>query len=256
MRCCVKRQSGSKTASWNFALIELLIIIAVIAIIIGFLIPLLNKAKGKATGVTCLSNLKQIGSAQNVYAADSDGFIPILSYTSSTIVHYAGGETIGAGLSKGHMPLLTENGYLPGAMSKDNYKEIANAKRAVNLCPAIIQQGTLPDLWSYRQGGSYGMNAVLNRTLWLNSGLRMRRLETLIRPSERFMMADTNTYERQIGQISNLEWLHNEEGGFLYSDGHGGFLKFYNFPQGSSVWDWGNNIKTPYGQDTLEPKPW
>jgi prepilin-type N-terminal cleavage/methylation domain-containing protein len=55
-----------------FTLIELLVVIAIIAILAAILFPVFAQAKEAAKQAACMSNLKQIGIASNLYLNDAD----------------------------------------------------------------------------------------------------------------------------------------------------------------------------------------
>jgi prepilin-type N-terminal cleavage/methylation domain-containing protein/prepilin-type processing-associated H-X9-DG protein len=59
-----------------FTLIELLVVVAILGILMALILPTLASAKGAARKAACLSNLRQIGIAINLYAHDNDGRIP------------------------------------------------------------------------------------------------------------------------------------------------------------------------------------
>ena len=70
--------TGVANARWPrfFTLIELLVVIAIISILSALLLPALGKAKTQAYSIQCISNMKQIGTAINSYAADFNSYIP------------------------------------------------------------------------------------------------------------------------------------------------------------------------------------
>jgi len=63
-----------QTHKKGFTLIELLVVIAIIAILAAILFPVFARAREKAKQTTCLSNVKELGLAQLMYAQDYDGF--------------------------------------------------------------------------------------------------------------------------------------------------------------------------------------
>lgn len=60
----------------GFTLIEMLVVIAIIAILAALLLPVLSRAKQKAQGTYCLNNLKQMMTAMTLYTGDNHDFFP------------------------------------------------------------------------------------------------------------------------------------------------------------------------------------
>jgi prepilin-type N-terminal cleavage/methylation domain-containing protein/prepilin-type processing-associated H-X9-DG protein len=67
----------SDRSVWRgFTLIELLVVIAIIAILAAILFPVFAQAREKAREAACLSNVKQLGLALQMYAQDYDETLP------------------------------------------------------------------------------------------------------------------------------------------------------------------------------------
>jgi prepilin-type N-terminal cleavage/methylation domain-containing protein/prepilin-type processing-associated H-X9-DG protein len=68
---------GLRATANGFTLIELLVVIAIIAILAAILFPVFAQARERARATACLSNVKQVGLALQLYTQDYDETLPI-----------------------------------------------------------------------------------------------------------------------------------------------------------------------------------
>jgi len=216
---------GSRKES--FTLIELLVVISIIAILAALLLPSLAKSKSQAVQTKCLSNLKQLNLAMEMYCADFKDRAP---NSNSWVVS---GNIYGIWWWYKEL----DQGYAGIKVSSSN--------DLVFQCPVDrgwVSNGYPNPLWTYERPytgpdyASYVYNGCDNND---GTGYNLNNviLSTVVHPTRTWLMAEwplqwayswhNNLYGMQDVQYSNA--LVNV--GFV--DGHAGFIKcFYNSNDG------------------------
>ena len=207
------KRSDTKHIKEGFTLIELLVVIAIIAILASMLLPALAKAKAKAQGAVCLSNLKQWGLAQTMYVDDSNqifcatkiatgtpGFPDIedtptwLGLTDVEFLNNANGTSYGRDAWFSALPpyIKAKPLYqyaLEGAPAYQRY----NSGHDIFHCPTAVTQPTDPYILANvdRVIFQYGMNS---KGMWAaNSTLQTNPLKTsMVRNPSAFVMFSDN----------------------------------------------------------------
>jgi prepilin-type processing-associated H-X9-DG protein/prepilin-type N-terminal cleavage/methylation domain-containing protein len=141
-------------------LVELLVVIAVIAILMALLHPALSMARAKAREVTCLNNLKQLQICAKLYSLDHDGFL-----LPNRNVYYVGTKTQTVGFSDnmtwcaGLAPLDTTTESIErGLLFK------YNKSTEIYRCPSDRSRVRTPEgeLLNLRRTRSYNLSQSIN----------------------------------------------------------------------------------------------
>lgn len=105
----MSRINKSVSRKRAFTLVELLVVIGTIAVLIAILLPTLNRARQNANNVRCLSNLRQMGTAIEMYVNAHQGTLPSGLWLSNKPAH--AGKIAGGGAFLFPAPVDRETGW-------------------------------------------------------------------------------------------------------------------------------------------------
>lgn len=234
-----KRTTGGYVSRRAFTLVELLVVIALIAVLAAMLFPALNRAKEKAQGIQCVSNTRQLAFAWFLYSDDHNG----------RLAYNLGGKAGGKDPAiKTNANWVNNN--LTWGLETDNTNTATLTEAALGnytsknaliyRCPAdmVLSQEQRKEGWSHRVR-SYSMNAMVGNAgelsaQGINSNnpkyVQFFRMADIPRPSDIFVFVEEHPDSINDGYFLNVyyknQWLdlpasyHGGSAAFAFADGH------------------------------------
>lgn len=185
------RQRPFRTGPRAFTLVELLIVIAIIAILAGMLLPALSQAKREALSTSCKNNQRQLSLALQLYSTEHNDFLPLNNY-----VYDVADKT----------PIFRTNSWAPGLAPYDLTTSNLQAgvfypylrSTAIFLCPSdqsrVRNYDDTPLRGAPRRTRSYNMS----QSIHCDAAPTFRKLTQILRPPPADLFTFIDTHEDAI----------------------------------------------------------
>jgi prepilin-type processing-associated H-X9-DG protein len=241
-------QSMKRSRYNGFALVEAIVVIAIIAIIAALLLPALNRARERGMAMVCLNNTRQLNVGWQLYVEDHDGLLPC---------NYA---MVGTSFRTN---LNWVNNVLTSDLNSDNTNADTITQAALGpyvsgtisvfRCPSdrYLTAAQSAAGWDGRVR-SYAMNGLVGengQAVSASSQRQFLKLTEMPHTSETFIFLDENPTSLNDGafalsktSISGVTinndlpalW-HNNSSAFSFTDGHVSLHRWQNLPANSSA---------------------
>jgi prepilin-type N-terminal cleavage/methylation domain-containing protein/prepilin-type processing-associated H-X9-DG protein len=231
--------STPASARRGFTLIELLVTVTIVALLAAFLLPALSFARERGRSLSCVSNLRQLGFALQLYAGDHDDELPF----------NMGADGIRRTVASGRN-LNWVNNVMTWELDPDNTNEVQAVRgglgpyldgaTSIYRCPSdrALSRVQRDAGWSHRVR-SVSMNAMLGNAGEFLSGTvntnnpgyeQFFRLSQIPNPEDIFAFVEEHPDSINDGYFINrfgtYEWMdlpasyHGRAGSFAFADGH------------------------------------
>ena len=169
-----------------FTLVELLVVVAIIAILAALLFPALRKAVDMSAAASCLSNEHQLSLAVASYCNDNNNYFPAWTFTNTT-------------KHRTWMWYLIDGGYMPPEGKK--------YPSDTRVCPALA--GREPAGGNGCAISHYSMSMYLsgyhNGSVWTPNAVPLQKIAT---PASAYFLLDTTCYVKESTVASYQNTVH------------------------------------------------
>lgn len=221
----------------GFTIVELLVVISIISMLLAILVPSLISARERGRSIVCISNLRNLGFALEMYVDGNNGWLPPAEPRDKDNVASQDNWYLN--------PELMACMNITAQMDMNDLIAGPAAEGTILICPSHLRPRftrSVPPDYPAKQR-PYALSYMMNGTWRLsNRGGKTgsyRRISDFPRPCETLALCDGNGYERARGIVfyeacpeHNFEYRHRRKINVLYLDKHGGSLKKDDVPMG------------------------